>query len=329
MKRFIRLTLISFATFFLIVILVLTGFGITSLIRESHNAKDIAPLTGRFVHTDSGQIFIQEMGPEKGKPILFIHGSLAWSETWKEVMKPLSEQGFRTIALDLPPFGFSERPLAPAYTARDQARRIISLVDKLAIKPILVGHSFGGSPTIEAAIIAPERFSGLILIDVAVDPNGSSNQSPNPIIAEFLKTGVLRNSFISTTLTNPLLTKYLLQKFIYKKETATDKIVNIYQQPLKIRGSTNALGDWLPSLLFPQQGLLNQRSENYQKLSLPTLIIWGDKDSITPLNKGQDLNQLIPNSRLMILNGVGHIPQIEDVGQLNHALERGLAKLNL
>ena len=53
---------------------------------------------------------------------------------------------------------------------------------------------------------------------------------------------------------------------------------------------------------------------------MPTLIIWGDKDSVTPLWQGEKLKQVIPNSSLSVLRGLGHIPQIEDPVLFNSSL---------
>lgn len=326
-KRIFKILGRIFIVILVLIIFILAGFTFSSALRERQNNKQAAPQTGKFISTKNGEIFIQEMGPADGQPLVFIHGSLAWSETWKEVMMPLSEKGFRTIAIDLPPFGFSKRPEKPAYTTKDQAQRIINLADAMQIKPILVGHSFGGSPTVEAVMMAPDKFSGLILIDVAVDPNAKIEDGSNPVLATFLKTNTIRNSLISATLTNPYLTRYFLQRFIYDPSDATDEIVAIYQQPLSIYGSTNALGDWLPTLIIPETGLLNQSRISYQNLKLPTLIIWGERDTITPINLGYELKNLIPDSELTVLEETGHIPQIEDVNQLNEALITGLEKL--
>lgn len=301
-----------------------------SAFKETRQASDPAPQNGRFIKTSGGKIFIQEMGPPDGQPIIFIHGSLAWSETWRDVLISMSDNGYRAIAIDLPPFGFSDRPSDQTYSTKDQAQRIINLSDSMNLKKsILVGHSFGGGPTLEAAMMAPDKFSGLVLVDAAVDPNFKKPESENIFLKYFLKTNSLRNALISATLTNPHLTQNLLQRFIYDPDDATEKIVQIYQQPLNLYRSTNDLGDWLPTLIFPQTGLLSQSRLSYQNFPLPTLIIWGEKDTITPINIGYQLDELIPNSNMSILEEVGHIPQIEDVDQLNESLILGLKDLKL
>jgi pimeloyl-ACP methyl ester carboxylesterase len=58
----------------------------------------------------------------------------------------------------------------------------------------------------------------------------------------------------------------------------------------------------------------------YAKLAIPTLVLWGAKDSVTPLAQGQDLARLIPGARLDVLPLVGHIPAIEDEHDFNGAL---------
>jgi pimeloyl-ACP methyl ester carboxylesterase len=94
------------------------------------------------VRASNAGIFVQESGPVSGRPVLLIHGTGAWSEIWRETIEPLSAAGFRTVAIDLPPFGYSEKPAAAsAYSRENQARRIIGVLDALHIeRAILVGH---------------------------------------------------------------------------------------------------------------------------------------------------------------------------------------------
>ena len=72
--------------------------------------------------TRSGGVFVQEKGPADGIPVVLFHGTAAWSELWRRTSDALAAAGFRVIALDLPPFGFSDRP--GSYTRQDQAARI-------------------------------------------------------------------------------------------------------------------------------------------------------------------------------------------------------------
>ena len=65
----------------------------------------------------------------------------------------------------------------------------------------------------------------------------------------------------------------------------------------------------------------------YARLKLPTAILWGDKDTVTPVEQANDLKALIPQASLTWLPDLGHIPQIEDPAFFNEALLKALAKL--
>jgi pimeloyl-ACP methyl ester carboxylesterase len=106
--------------------------------------------------------------------VLF-HGTAAWSELWRRTITALTASGFRVIAFDLPPFGFSDHP--GTYTRAAQATRINDALNQLNIGPvIIVGHSFGAGAATEFAMRYPERTRGLVLVDAAL---GLS--SPQPV----------------------------------------------------------------------------------------------------------------------------------------------------
>ena len=105
----------------LLVVAAMVTFWVAASIRETALRDELAPPTGRLVPTRSGLVFVQEKGPANGVPVVLFHGTAAWSELWRRTIDALAGAGFRVIALDLPPFGFSDRP--GSYTRRDQAAR--------------------------------------------------------------------------------------------------------------------------------------------------------------------------------------------------------------
>jgi pimeloyl-ACP methyl ester carboxylesterase len=292
-------------------VVILGFFRILSLLRESKTYHEAAPATGRFIQAGDVEMFVQEKGNASSTALVFIHGTGAWSETWKPTMNELSSQGFRTIALDMPPFGYSQKPNAGSYDRQSQAKRIIAALDALQLKDvILVGHSFGGGATVEAALMAPERIRGLVLVDVALGL--TQEVQPSMLTKAFLKMSFIKNAFLSTTVTNPLFTRTLLKMFIENPADATDKWVSIYQLPMRVKGATRGVGAWLPSLLTQPAPSLSTDTQQYNTITTPTLIIWGEKDTITPLEQGQHLSGIIPEAELQVMIDVGHIPQIED-----------------
>ena len=91
-------------------VLIIALFWIRAGFVESETREEAAPSTGRFVQAGDVELYIQEMGPADGPAILFIHGTAAWSEFWRETMTQLADAGFHCVAIDIPPFGFSQRP---------------------------------------------------------------------------------------------------------------------------------------------------------------------------------------------------------------------------
>ncbi|HET6595750.1 MAG TPA: alpha/beta hydrolase [Anaerolineales bacterium] len=314
MKKWLGYILKSLAAILILLFAVILFFSVQANLRETKTRQEAAPSTGRFVQAGDVELFIQEMGPEDGQAILLIHGTAAWSGLWRETMTPLAEAGYRCIAIDIPPFGYSERPATPSYGNADQAKRIIAMMDTLGIEhTILLGHSFGGGATMETALMIPGRIDALILEDVGgLNLNlQSTAQRPSPA-GYFLGTPFIRNPVLATTATNPLLTKTLISAMILDPEDATEETVTILQEPLVLQGSTNTLGDWLQAVLGPQEVSLTSDPANYQRLTMPALLLWGDKDTVIPLQEGEYLQSILPNAELVIMQGVNHIPHIED-----------------
>jgi pimeloyl-ACP methyl ester carboxylesterase len=291
--------------------------------REIRNAHDAAPPGGRYRKAGDIELFVQEAGPADGPAVLFIHGTGAWSEAWRGPMEMLAKQGIRAIAIDLPPFGYSERPANSRYGKEDQGRRIVAILDALQIpRAILVGHSFGGGPTVEAATLAPERVRALVLVDAALsvaDANADKVQG-SALLSMFLAVRPLRDSVVAAFLTNPLFTRRLLQGFIDDPARATDEWVALYQRPLAVEGTTAAVGAWLPALIGPSTGAASENSATYRALTMPVYLIWGERDRITPLAQGEELAHLVPGAELTVIKQVGHIPQIEDADAFNEVL---------
>jgi pimeloyl-ACP methyl ester carboxylesterase len=304
--------------------LVIGGLGgarLAALYGESSAADALAPPTGRFIEADGLKIFVQEKGPADGPAVMFISGTLAWSETWRNTIDPLANAGFHTIAIDLPPFGFSERPPPDGYGPANHARRIAAILNALKIrKVVLVGHSFGGGATVETAFLHEDRVRGLVLVDAAL-----GLLSPRPdgkgALGWLLAWRPLRTIIASATFANPALTGKGLRDFIADDTKATDAKLAIYKRPLGVTGTSEAVGDWLAGDLFSYpDGAALKDPLRYTNFKPPVLLIWGKIDDVTPLVQGEDLAKRFQSSKLVVLDGVNHIPHLENPDGFNAAL---------
>lgn len=325
----------------LAIVLVLAGFRVAAARRETVARHDAAPKSGRFVKAGDVELFVQEEGPAGGAPVVFVHGTGAWSEIWRGTMRALAGAGYRAIALDMPPFGYSSRPANADYGDDAQARRILGALGALQVeRATLVGHSFGGRPTMQATFLAPQRLERLVLVDAALDLTrgcagedvrgcgvalqtsfpASEPVGPWPVRA-VLGAPPLRDAVVATTLSNPRLTPWLLSKLVSNRDAAvTPERVAMLQRPFVVDGWTHGLGEWLAPFATTRTSSMATDRSRYATLGMPVLVLWGARDSLTPISQGEDLVRLIPGARWEVLPRAGHIPAIEDEASFDAAL---------
>ena len=313
----------------ILLLMVLAFFTWSAGQREVESPGSAAPTTGHFVKAADAEVFIQEAGPSSGQAVLLIHGMGAWSEIWRETMTPLAEAGFHVIAIDIPPFGYSEKLAGVAqYSRENQAKRILGVLDALNIESaILVGHSVGARPTLEAALGNPGRVDKLVLVAPAlgfqVDPEDTPHfeqNDPSWLVETLFSIKPLRNALQASSGTNPWLTKNLFTSFVSKTESVTDFRIEMLQKPLVVQDLTSATADWIEYLTTAQDESLGSDFNNFKTLPMPVFIIWGTADTITPLWQSEALKSLIPGSELSVMEGIGHMPYIEDVEEFNELL---------
>jgi pimeloyl-ACP methyl ester carboxylesterase len=252
----------------------------------------------RFADIDGVRIHYQEKGT--GTPLVLIHGYTSSTYSWKDVFEPLSKN-FRVIALDLKGFGFSGKPDGD-YTRRAQAVLVAHLLDHLKIeKAWACGSSMGGEVALNFALLNPQRVAGLILIDSSgVNVPGAGSLAPRyllvPIAGRLLTALALRSN---------KLVREGLEKSFYDRAKVTDDRVAYYYRPLQTRGGQ------LAALRARTQANQFPVEQDLGRINVPTLIIWGAQDALLPLEAGRKMSSLIKDSKLLIFQSCGHLPQEE------------------
>jgi len=251
-----------------------------------------------FADIDGVRVHYQEKG--SGAPLILIHGFTSSVYSWKDVFEPLSKN-FRVIAVDLKGFGFSGKPDGD-YTRRAQAMLVAHLLDHLKIeKAWLGGNSMGGEVSLNFALQNPQRVAGLILIDSAgVKVEGTSSLAPG-----YLLIPVVGRVLTALALTSDKLVREGLEKSFYDRSKITDERLAAYYRPLQTRGGQlAALRARTQADQFPVEPDLG-------KISARTLIVWGAEDALIPLAAGHKMNSLIKDSKLLVFEKCGHLPQEE------------------
>jgi pimeloyl-ACP methyl ester carboxylesterase len=252
----------------------------------------------RFADINGVQLHYQEKGA--GTPLVLIHGYTSSTYSWKDVFEPLS-QNFRVIAVDLKGFGFSAKPDGD-YTRRAQAVLVAHLLDNLKIERAwLCGNSMGGEVALNVALENPQRVAGLILVDSA----GVAVSGGNSLAPAYARIPFVGRALTALALTSDKLVREGLEKSFYDDAKITDERVAYYYRPLQTSsGQMAALRARTQFGEFPVEQDLN-------KITAPTLIVWGVNDEVIPLEAGRKMNSLIKDSKLVVFEKCGHLPQEE------------------
>lgn len=229
---------------------------------------------------------------------LFIHGSGGDREDWRGQLDGLSDQA-TVIALELPGHGASDPPgesTVPAYS-----QWVVDFVEALGLeKVMLVGCSLGSAITLWIALSAPSWLSAIGLVGAGarlrVHPDFLDGLLKNP---EKARIG-LADYCLSPASSNAL------------HESITEKYRNT--SPKLIHGDLSACNEF-------------DVMERVGRISLPTWILVGEDDRLTPVKYSKFLHDAIPGSKLLVMPAVGHLAMLEKPGEFNKLLGKFLSEL--
>jgi pimeloyl-ACP methyl ester carboxylesterase len=266
------------------------------------------------VPTAAGQISTMEAG--RGTPVVLLHGLGATKASFLPSVAALAGT-HRAIAIDLPGFGDSDKPLRGAYDPAFFARAVVALLDALHLdRAHLVGNSMGGRVAIEVGLAAPSRVRriGLLAPSLAwlrgrpwapllrlVPPQlGALQPAPRRVVEEIARRAVRGvDSPWTTAGLDEFLRSYLTPSGRAAFYAAAR---NIYlEEPHGPDGFWTRL---------PQ-------------LSAPALFVWGRRDTIVPIRFAEHVRRALPSAEHLELD-CGHVPQLERPRKTHAALERFL-----
>ena len=236
-------------------------------------------------------------------PIIFIHGFPFNKSMWEDQLEYLKKT-HRVIAYDIRGYGQSSAG-EDEQCIRLFANDLLSFMDALKIdKAIVGGFSMGGYTLLSAASRYPNRFEALILCDTqCVADSPELKEKRNETIAQ-INAGKI-NEFTETFLSSVFCPASLVTK-LDSVEKARNIILST--SPLTIAGGLAAIA---------------QRWETcscLNKILIPTLILCGQEDAVTPVEQSEFLHSHIQNSKLHIIDNAGHMSNLEQTDQFNKFL---------
>jgi pimeloyl-ACP methyl ester carboxylesterase len=247
-----------------------------------------------------------EAGSADRPTVLMIHGFGASKENWLRFAAPF-QPDYRVIALDLAGHGRSDPGLVPGFSAVDQARFVVRVMDRLGIdKAALVGNSMGGAISGLVGALFPQRVTHLILIGPAGFQSIESEldiriaQGGNPLIVQTPEEFEQLIEFVSSQ--PPFIPAAL--KLVQGEKAAA-------RAPLNAR-------------IFAalQEDRKNDVGRHMASIQAPTLILWGKEDRAINVANLATWQQHVPHVKTHVFEGIGHIPMIEiPVQSARHALD--------
>ncbi|MGI8852427.1 MAG: alpha/beta fold hydrolase [Methyloceanibacter sp.] len=253
------------------------------------------------------QLYYEDVGA--GPPVLLIHGFGASTYTWRYITPELARD-HRVIAVDLKGFGQSDKPFDERYSVFDQADLLAQFIEEHDLRDLtVVGHSYGGGIALLLALEANQRLGNrlakLVLLDTIAYPQNV------PVFFRMLSTPLI--SHLGVRMVPPSVqTRVALQIAYLDNSKIEDSEVEVYAAPLKTAAGKHAI-IYSARQIMPED--LEQISERYESIELPTLILWCDHDRIVPIDVGLKLRRTLPNSSLKLVRDCGHMPQEEQPAQ--------------
>lgn len=278
---------------------------------------------GKFVQLGRHRIFVIDEG--KGEETIIIsHGYPSCSFDYWKVLGPLSKR-YRVIVHDHLGFGFSDKPRNYSYTLIEQAQQAMSLWEYLGVsRAHLIGHDYGTSVVCEIVYQWNQGNRPIEFDSVTVGNGSMLIQMANLLLSQKLLMHPIAGRVLSALGNRPYV-HHNFKKLWGDKSRYDRREVDV----LYDIGFGKEARRVLPKITQ----YIQQRYEHWDRwlsnglyeTGLPVNIYWGDKDPIAVVDMAYELQKQISNSRLSVLDGVGHYPMLEAPERWRYAIETMLA----
>lgn len=242
------------------------------------------------VHETNGFRYNDE-GPKDAAfpPVVLLHGMLGDLSNWTDAVRVLSDRGYRVVAPIIPVYDFSISKTGVPILA-ESVREFVEAIDLGPV--VLAGNSLGGHIALLYALRYSEDVMALIL-------SGSSG-----LYEATLGTGTMRRydrEFI----------RERTEMTFYDPKHATDELVDDMFEIVKDRPRAIRL------IKVARSADTETVEDRLSQLSMPTLLVWGRDDIITPPDVAHEFKERMPNARLQFIDKCGHAPMIEHPDRFN------------
>jgi pimeloyl-ACP methyl ester carboxylesterase len=243
-----------------------------------------------------------------GPPVVLIHGMVNSSRHWEQVALRLADS-YTVIAPDLIGHGDSATPRGD-YSLGAHAASIRDLLAAIGIdRATIVGHSLGGGVAMQFFYQFPQRTERLVLVS-----SGGLGRDVSPLLRSAALPGA---STMLSLAAHPFVLSALGRAGEQLQERGSGKGVYLRAiaralQPLQEPGARRAFLQTLRAVIDARGQRVSARDRLYLLGSMPTLVVWGERDNTIPLAHGREAHKAAPGSRFETLPRAAHFPNLED-----------------
>ncbi|MEU1550332.1 alpha/beta fold hydrolase [Nocardia sp. NPDC005745] len=263
-----------------------------------------AELRGDFIECGDGITHYEMAGPEGGEVVVFAGSLTTPLFYWDQLVGELHSRGFRTVTFSAYGRGYSDRVQA-TYDEALFVRQIVDLTQRLDLaEPFhLVGASMGALVAMAFARQHTDRIATFTLA-------GPAGLQPAPALASLLRQEML-GTLLAKKLGSKMLDRHLSHNVRDPQQSAalTAMVRECYQFEGSIYALTATIAD------FPLSG----RQDLYRQtgcLRIPKMLLWGDRDEVTPITSFDEVSALFAPTEAHILSPCGHMVPYEEPAQM-------------
>lgn len=278
--------------------------------------KQWAPSPSAFVDVKGLQVHVRDEGVRSDPvPVVLIHGTSASLHTWEGWVDALKGQR-RVITMDLPGFGLTGPNAQNDYRNETYTQFMLDLLDTLGVQRFVIGgNSLGGDIAWQVAEKAPQRVDRLILVDAAGYPMQPQSM---PIAFTIARTPVI-SKMVEVTLPRAMV-ESSVRNVYGDPSRVTPALVDRYEALTLREGNRKALVQRFAQSDFEGSG------SRIEAIKQPTLILWGKRDQLIPVENAYLFERDIAGSQLVVFDDLGHVPHEEDPARTVAAVQAFLKK---
>jgi pimeloyl-ACP methyl ester carboxylesterase len=280
---------------------------------EAVAAAAAAPRSEVVELADGTKIAVLMAGPPDAvESIVFLHGLGGALSTWASVLGAFAET-YRIVAVDLPGHGASDKPSPDAtdYSIAGIAAKIGELLEKLERTPaVLVGHSLGGATALQLALDRPKLVRALALVNSAALGSEINGELLDRIESEPSRDEARR----------------LLELFFQDRRFVLERGIDEMYAARTAPGADDAVKT-IAGNAFTRRGQNLVLTDRLGELEVPLLVIWGELDRVIPSRHAVAAVAPQPTAWIEIMEGVGHVPQVEAAQTFAAIVNRWLASM--